>query len=202
MNVRLKRDFTFTAGIYYDGRVQMNNYNLRLWLMTNTYNPEDHNTAFERLKYFLYNEIDSTVFINSAHLESCQRISSAGFKITTLPGEPVDQLVGIMLFYKLNSIMENRMLIVETELSSMLGDSMCYLHSDQENSDDLDKPEWWASNDLLHCDLDLIKTDKVVTMHQTTTWRDLNLHWTDVEADTNNNDNTVVFADFKRDETK
>lgn len=201
MNVRLKRDFSFTAGIYYNNQVHMNNYNLRLWMITNSYDLNNHNTAFERLKYFLYNEIDSTVFVNSESVDACQKFINAGFKITTLPGDPVDQLIGIMLYYKLNAIMEDRMLVVETELSSVMGDTMTYLHSAEENSDDLKHPDWWTSPDIVHCDPEVLQADNVLTMHQTSAWRDLGLNWGN-EQEESNSDNTVVFADFKRDDTK
>lgn len=201
MNVRLKRDFHFIAGIYYNGQVTMNNYSLRLWIVTNSLDPNDHNTAFERIKYYIYNEVDNTVFVNSKHTEQCEKLVSAGFKITTLPEDPVDQLVGIMLFYKLNAITENRMIIVETELASVLGDNMTYLHSEEENSDSLHKPDWWTTPDLTHCNLILPNTDKVVSMHQTTTWRDLDLTWND-QSISDPSDNTVVFAKFKPDDAR
>ena len=120
MNVRLKHDMHFTAGVYYNGEMRMNNYNLRLWMITNTYDASSHNISFDRVKYFIYTEMDSTIFINGDDEEQCQQLVDAGLNITTLPGEPVDQLVGLMLYYKLNAIAETRMTIVETELSSVM----------------------------------------------------------------------------------
>jgi predicted Fe-Mo cluster-binding NifX family protein len=201
MNVRLKHDVHFTAGIYYNGRVHMNNYSVRLWLMTNSHTATDHNTAFERIKYFVFNELDSTVFINSDHAGMCQRLSTAGFKITTLPGEPVDQLVGIVLHSKLNAITEDRMIVVETEISSAMGENVTYLHSDEERSDDISLPDWCASADLTHSDPILIDGEKVVSIASSTSWRELDLSWSD-DSETPANDNTVVFADFKNHDTK
>jgi hypothetical protein len=34
-----------------------------------------------------------------------------GINVTTLPEEPVDQIIGMMLYYKLNAIMEGRMIV-------------------------------------------------------------------------------------------
>ena len=50
MNVRLKHDMSFTAGVYYNGEMRMNNYNLRLWMITNTYDASSHNISFDRVK--------------------------------------------------------------------------------------------------------------------------------------------------------
>lgn len=202
MNVRLKHDIVFTAGIYYNDVLRMNNYSLRLWMITNTYDASSHNIAFDRIKHFVYSEIDSTIFINSDNQLQCQQLVDAGLKITTMPGDPVDQLVGLMLYYKLNAITESRMTIVETELSSLLGESMSYLHSENETTEDIDRPDWWSSADLVHCDSNLIDPDKVVILHQSSIWRDLDLAWPNVEG-AEETGNTVVFADFKgSDDTK
>jgi hypothetical protein len=203
MNVRLKHDMHFTAGVYYNGELRMNNYSLRLWMITNTYDASSHNISFDRIKYFIYSEMDSTIFINGNDEEQCQLLVDAGLGITTLPGEPVDQLVGLMLYYKLNAITETRMTIVETELGSIMGDSMSYLHSENETTEDVVRPDWWASTDLVHCDTNLIDPDKVVMLHQSSVWRDLDLAWPDVDDGENATGNTVVFADFKSsDDTK
>lgn len=201
MNVRLQYAMQFSAGVYYGEMYRVNNYNLTLWMMTNSHDPEDHEISFERIKHFVYSKMDSTVFINDNNTEQCQRLIAAGLDVTTLPGDPVDQLIGIMLYYKLNAIAEGRMLVVETELSSQMGGNMVYLHSDDENTNLSHYPDWWTTADLVHCDLDLIDQDKVVAMHQAAAWRDLNLNWPDTIASTVN-DNTVVFADFGKNETK
>jgi len=202
MNVRLKYDMPFTAGVYYDGTLRMNNYSLKLWMTTNSENPADQNVSFERIKYFLYTQIDSTIFINSKLEDECQQFVQASLNITTMPGDPVDQLVGIMLYYKLNAITEDRMNIVETELSSSYGENMTYLHSEFENTLGYEQPDWWTTADLTHSDFVPVESNKVVSIPQSTAWRDIDLAWSDAptfEA----SGNIVVFADFKQpDETK
>jgi hypothetical protein len=197
MNVRLKYDAHIISGVFYDGMTRMNNYSVRVWMTTNTSDPNSHNTAFERIKFFLFDQLDSTVFINSQNHEQCQRLINAGLKVTTLPGEPVDQLIGIMLYYKLNAITEERMIIDEVEISSILGDSMTYLHSALENTDIINKPDWWQNPDPVHCDTELTKNSKVVSITNSNTWRELDLLWGDSDPVVGPGE-TVVFADFKR----
>lgn len=197
MNVRLRHDMHFTAGIFYNGQIRMNNYTLTLWMTTNCTDASDQNTAFERIKYFVYNKMDSTVFVNSQHADQCQRLLQAGIKITTLPGEPVDQLIGIMLYYKLNAIMEERMILEETEITSAMGENITYLHCENENIDIPVFPDWWRIADPVHCDSNLLESEKVVTMSQAYTWRELDLCWT-MASSPNDPGNTVVFADFKK----
>jgi hypothetical protein len=198
MNVRIQYNIRFMAGIYYDDRLQLNEYTVKIYFMTNTENPADHNVALARMKYFIYNELESCIFVDETNEDQCQKFISAGLNITTMPGEPVDQLIGIMLYEKMSAITEDKLIIGEIEISSMLGDGIVYLHGDNENVNDVVFPEWWRTSDLVHCNLDLINSDKVVTMHQGSVWREIDLQWPDIEDDDPETGNTIVYADFKR----
>ena len=196
MNVRLRHTVSFTAGVYYGGEMRMNHYTATLVMTTNSTDAVHHNIAFERIKYFVYGQLDSTIFINQAHHDQCEKFAQAGLTVTTMPGEPVDQLIGLMLYYKLNAIMEDRIVIDETEISSVLGENMIYLHSDNEHTDIGVLPEWWTSCDPSHSDFALINKDKILTMHANTAWRELDLLWPESQSN-NETGNIVVFADFK-----
>ena len=201
MNVRIQYAMRFMAGIYYEDKLQLNEYTVKAYMMTNTEDPADHNIALNRIKHFVYNELESTIFVDENDIETCTKLSAAGLNITTMPTDPVDQLIGIMLYDKLSAITEERLLIGEIELTSVLGDGVIYFHGDNENIDDVDPPDWWSSADLVHCDQDLINSEKVVTLHKSSVWRDLGLQWPDIEDNTPDDDetgNTVVFADFKK----
>jgi hypothetical protein len=193
---------SFTAGIYYSGQMQMNHYTLTLHMLTNSTDAESHNVAFERIKYFVYNKLDSTIFINGIHQDTCKSFASAGLSITTMPGEPVDQLIGLMLHYKLNAIMEDRIIVEETEISSILGENMIYLHCDNENTDIGTIPDWWLLSDPVHSDYVMLDPEKIVSMHSNTVWREINLVWPETTT-VDETGNIVVFADFKsNNETK
>jgi hypothetical protein len=200
MNVRIICPINFTAGIHYNNELQMNNYSVKLNILTNSLDGSINNIALDRIKYFIYTEIDSTVFINAADEDQCNRYIDAGINITTIPEEPIDQLVGIMLFNKLSAIVEGKLIIEQVELSSNLGDGIIYLHDLEENIDELVVPEWWKTPDLIHCDAKFVDNEDIVTLTNLTIWRDLNLDWPHEKKDMGN---TVVFADFKLlDETK
>ena len=201
MNVRLQYTIHFNAGVHYGGQLIMNSYRLVAYMVTNHREAEITNTAFERLKYFVTEEIDSTVFINSKEHEACRLYTAAGIKITTLPNEPVDQIVGVMLFHKLNAIMEGRISVLETELSSHLGDNMVYLHSENESTEDIETPKWWTSPDLTHFELEYQDGDHVFSLApgNYSVWNELGLAWPDQEPKETGN---IVFADFGKDDTK
>jgi hypothetical protein len=192
MNVRIKFPITFTAGIFYGGNLQMNNYMVNLSMLTNSMDGAINNIALDRIKYFIYHEIESSIFINSADTERCAKFIDAGLKITTIPDEPVDQLIGIMLYYKLAAITEERLIIDEIEISSSLGDGLVYMHGEHENVDELAVPDWWKTVDLVHCDTELIEPDEIVTLADLNVWRDLNLDWPSEEEESETG-NTVVF---------
>jgi len=176
----------------------MNNYTLRVLMATVSDDPDDQTTAFDRLKYFIYHCIESTIFIDSAEQDQCTLFTMAGLDITTTPGEPVDQMIGIMLYHKLNAVMENRMIVFETEISSALGEYMTYLHSEEENTVGYEQPEWWTTADLAHSDFVPPRdSDNVVSIPQATAWREVDLEWPD-DIDNDNSGNVVVFADFKK----
>lgn len=202
MNVRLQYTIPFTAAVHYQDRLIMNTYQLRTYMVTNTVDAENHNIAFERLKYFITEEMDSTVFINSEHVDACKLYLAAGMKITTLPNDPVDQIIGVMLFCKLNAIMEDRITIIETELSSSLGDNMVYIHGENEITDNVVFPDWWNTVDVVHCDTDLIDSDNVLSLLRSNVWRELDLGWPESKDESLTATGNIVFADFGKDDTK
>ena len=92
--------------------------------------------------------------------------------------------------------------IVETELSSTFGENMTYLHSEFENTSGYVQPDWWTSPDLTHSDFAPVDSDKIVSIPQSTAWRDIELGWPDTPTP-DAVGNIVVFADFKQpNETK
>lgn len=198
MNVRIKHTMTFTAGVYYGGETRMNNYYLTVHMTTNSNDAVSHNVAFERMKYFVYNCLDSTIFVNQDDESQCERFMNAGMSITTMPGEPVDQLIGLMLYYKLNAVMEDRIVMYETEINSALGENIVYLHSENEITDVEQIPDWWTSADTTHSNYIPLSADKIVTMPANTVWRELNLLWPEPET-ASETGNVVVFRDFKPD---
>ena len=196
MNVRIAQLLSFTAGAWYDDALEMNQYTVKLWMITQSENTLEQTIAFSRMKHFVYTQVDSTIFVDSANAKAREFVR-AGLDVTTMPGDPADQLIGIMLFHKLNAIMEGRIAVVEVEISA--GDAVVYLHGENETSESLEQPNWWHSADLDHSDISN-DPDNVVSLHPEAAWRDVGLAWpseeTAVDRDTGN---VVSFADIKND---
>jgi hypothetical protein len=195
MNVRLRYNITFPAAVWFDDEIMMTNYTLALNFLTQTLDPQDQNIALDRVKFFLLNELHSTVFINQADVERAEAFNDVGFNVTTLPEEPVDQVVSIMLYYKLNAIMEGRMKITELVMSSDAGDGIEYFHNESEQTDLFPKDGWWHEPTLCHNMFeDDDEADNVVSLGTNTDWEDQELGWAHTEVTTDLGQ--VVFANF------
>jgi len=194
MNVRIAQLLPFVAGNWFNGALEMTQYTVKLWMITHSTDPEEQTIAFRRMRHFMYEHIHSTIFIDAGETAKCVELARAGLNITTLPDEPVEQLIGIMLFHKINAIMEGRIEVMEVEVSS--GDGVIYLHDENETSEGIEQPDWWSTPDLIHCDPVLLDSDKVLSIAQSASWRNLDLAWPDVDAPEDSG-NIVVFTAFK-----
>lgn len=200
MNVRLKKTFDWYSGVVYLDDFIINHYTAELSMITISDNREEQNIAYDRMKSFVSNVLDSAVFISDDH-EKLDAWLNTGSRIIALPDEPVDQIIGIMLYSKLNAVMENRMMISQVEIYSRLGDSMSYLHSyDETPGPDFGQDGWWNDPGPIWYDAKIKNTHgKVVNLNSRPEWKDHGLEWVDAVDPTSH---SVVFANFNRDENK
>lgn len=188
----------FMAGIWYNNQLQMNHYSLSMSLLTQSTNAADTNVAMDRLKYFVLAHMQNTVFIDQQHLEIAELFKTLGVNVTTLPGEPVDQLVGIMLYCKLNAVMENRMIITALDINSVLGDSVWYRHDDEDALGPFAQDGWWNRASIQHDIVDLEPVSDKVVKVTTQGWHDVGLEWSDESEPPTSN--SIVYVNFGRNE--
>jgi hypothetical protein len=198
MNVRLQYDLEFLAGIYYEDQLQMNQYNVSLNLLTKTKDSVSTNIALDRAKAFVHGALESTVFINQANMERAEMMQLMGISVTTLPEEPVDQIIGMMLYYKLNAIMEGRMTVTGLDIASSLGDNVWYQHDEEDMSGPFAGEGWWHQASMQHETIERETVPGNIVKVMSTGWYELNLEWPENTAPPSNN--TVVFANFPRNE--
>ena len=186
MNVRLQYDLDFMAGIYYENQLQLNHYNVGLQLLTQISNSIEINIAMERVKAFVYAELCDTVFFAPQDIEKADMFQVLGMNVTTLPDQPVDQIIGMMLYYKLNAI------------QSYLGDSVWYSHDEEDSVGLFAEDGWWHKESCQHHVLDAVSTTDKVVKVVNQGWHEYGLDWP--EATQENTGNTVVFANFPKNE--
>lgn len=188
------------AAIWFENCLQINSYDTQISVTTNTSNADDHVISLNRINHFVYNEMANTVYIHQDDATQIQALTAAGIKVTTLPEQPIDQIIGLALYSKLNAILQDRMFVNEVIIQSDLGDNVRYLHSDRESLGPLSQPGWWQDPSPVHSNFKSSASKKhVVRLNRTLTWQDLKLEWSDVEL-VDNTGNTVVFAKFGPDE--
>jgi hypothetical protein len=197
MNVRLQTNLEFPAGIYYDDRLRMNRYTVSVQLCTAVTDHEQINIAMDRVKMFVYSELADTVFVNQGDAERAQVMDILGINVTTLPEEPIDQIVGLMLYCKLNAVMEGRMFVEQLNISSLLGDDVTYLHDMEDAVGPFQESGWWNLSDTSHNSFDNIETQENVVKVPTTGWGKYNLTWSD--STESKSGKTVTFGKMTKD---
>jgi hypothetical protein len=200
MNVRLQYDLDFMAAIYYEGQLQFNNYSVSLNLLTHSRDAASTNIAMERLRAFVYAELENAVFIGPGDREKADLFATTGMNMVTLPEEPVDQVIGLMLYCKLNAVMENRMTVTALDIQSYLGESVWYQHDEDDTIGPFVQDGWWHHPTCDHNNIELESNTENIVKVSTAGWHDYGLEWPEDRIESNGN--TVVFANFQRNENQ
>lgn len=202
MNVKLKKVFNFSTGLVYDNEFSVNYYTATVHMTLLAENEYKQNVAYERLKYWIDYVLANSILIHDADPMIEQWLATEQ-RIIMLPDQPVDQLVGIMLFLKLNAILEEMFVITEVELSSTAGDDMEYIHSYAENLGPMDYDGWWNDSrpSWTNQTKKQTKNGKVIKLGRTPEWKELELSF-DEDGDTVPSNDSVVFVNFSKDDKK
>lgn len=184
MATRISRTFDFLGAVYYEGSFLMNQYTMTLSMDVMTDSIIEQNIAMDRMKYLVDEVLDSVVFIQDSETRMIEKYQAAGLKVSTLPDEPYDQIVTLLLLYKLNSICEGRLIVTHIELDSLLSDGVGFMY----DIEDLDmihpyKQGWWTENTIAIADkTNISKKEKIVKLVKKSDWASLGLDWKERES--------------------
>ena len=101
MSARIQRNFIFQAGAYFEGRFYMNMYDVDVFFSVETSSIREQNIALDRMKFFLAETLSNSIFIQNTEESTIEKYLLADLKVCTLPEEPYDQIIGIMLMCKI-----------------------------------------------------------------------------------------------------
>lgn len=184
MITRIEKDIFFVAGVHFDDAYYINTYDFLLSMLVETDLPKEHTVAIERLDFFIKNIVSNSVFINEEKHEAIEKYIDAGLEVITLPGEPFDQIVAMVILLKLNAIMENRIKITDITVSSLLGEGIRYpiVSETAENADIMLGDKWWHYSDTETTNQNIFMFEpenNVVKLFDDSVWAQHNLSWKD-----------------------
>jgi hypothetical protein len=199
MNARIRQQFNFVAGLVYREHYVSNLYQLTLDMLTATDDADEQNVAYERIKYWVEDVLADSVLIQDSD-PTLEAHRATGRRVHTLPEEPIDSVLGVMIYLKTNAIAENRMMVTEVALSSSEGRDVIYLHGSQEEEVEiLTESGWWHESRPYCVDhKNRRKIDSnVIALDRMPEWADLGLEW-----ETTQEKKSVVITSFTRDDDK
>jgi hypothetical protein len=199
MNARIRQQFNFVAGLVYREHYISNLYQLTLDMLTATDDVDEQNIAYERIKYWVEDVLADSVLIqdNDPMLDAHR---ATGRRVHILPKEPIDSVLGLMIYLKTNAIAEDRILVTEVALSSTEGGEVIYLHgSEEEDAEIFDGTGWWRDPKPYCVDYKNRRkiNSNVIALDRMPEWADLGLDWGIEQEKT-----SVVITNFTRDDKK
>ena len=106
----------------------------------------EQNVAMERIKYFLNECLENSIFVQDNEHKVIEKYNSCGFKVCTVPEEPYDQIIALLLLVKLNSITEGRLIVTDMTLGSRISDDVKFICDIDNPKGPFDTPGWWTDN--------------------------------------------------------
>lgn len=184
MTTRISREFDFLAAVHYEGNFLLNKYNILLSMDVQTDSITEQNIAMDRIKFFVHEMLDSAVFVHDAESKVIEKYQAAGIKTCILPEEPYDQIVTILLLYKLNAICEGKLTVTDIQLDSMLGDGVGFMYDlDELSLGHPYKSGWWTdSSTTMSGKQASTKKEKIVKLVKKSDWSTLGLDWKEKES--------------------
>lgn len=196
MNVKIEYPAEFLSAVYWNDQVMFNSYTVRCEMITGSRDHTEQNIALERLKYILFVQMQNSVFVDAKEKAAIKRLESAGLRTIALPEQPVDQIIGMMLYSKLDAVMEGRIVMSQLRLSSDLGENIAYSHTDTETIGPFQQRGWWSSPEPTCSDAKPTAGKVVSISAKAANWQSLDLHWD--QEDNEETENTVVA--FRKDD--
>lgn len=166
MATKIEREFAFNAGVYFEGDFMMTIYELSLKMEVNTESILEQNIAMDRILYFLEHCLGNSVFVQDAEKKVIEKYLQADIKVCTLPDEPYDQIITILLLLKLNSITEGKLNVTDIALRSGLSDDVKFIYDiDTVVNHPFGNKGWWSDSSTTINDLSKnSKKDKIVRL--------------------------------------
>ena len=199
MGARILTQINFNAGVYFSGSFYMGSYEVDLSMSVETESIREQNIALERMKYFLMETLADSVMIHDKETTQVEKYLNADLKVCTLPEEPYDQVVGIMLLCKLNAVAEGRLHVDDITIGSSMSDGVSCMIGDDEFLGPFEMNGWWKECSTKINDVAVKRTSKKVVklIKPGIDWSDVYLTWEEKKPKKDVKPNTeILFGSF------
>jgi hypothetical protein len=178
MNVRIRFNTEMRTAAWFGDDFLINNFAVNLQLITQSHDASDHAICMGRVRTVI-DQLEHSVFVRQDNVDKIDEFINCGLRVTAFPQEPIDQIVGIVLFNKLNAVLENRMRVTDLDICSDLGDSIWFQHSENEKISAIPESGWW-SDPSPQCNVthNAAVGKKVVKLRKQPNWKSFELEWT------------------------
>lgn len=196
MTARIHKTFDLLTGLHFNQKYYVNKYIVDLTLNVESDSIVEQNIALDRIKFYIHECLEHSVFVNQTDIQSIEKYLAAGMQVCTLPEDPYDQVVGIMLMVKLNSIAEGRLIVTDISIDSAMSDGVSCLHSVEENTGPFSEKGWWNDSTQRITDYSN-KSKKIVKLSKSKNeWQDVFLDWGEKSIVTK--DAEIIFTSFEK----
>lgn len=179
MIARISKEFTFDAALYFENRFMINSFDFECHMDVITEDAREQNIAVERINYYTNFFLQDSIFVNEKHEDMINLYEQAGLKVLTIPEEPYDQIISVVLLTKFNAVMEGRVNVTDIVFGSRLTDGIKF-YTMIEDTENFMGNFWWNDpNPSIKSNKTKGKKDKIVNLSDKKEWTKVNLDWKD-----------------------
>lgn len=138
----------FSCTIITENVIVPNYYSIKISIEPNAQIQNNIAIGFRKIKYFIENNLQNSVFINKNH-PSVEMLKQFDTGAVYFPTEPYDFFVGSILYTKFVSITKKYFDINHITLDSLIGDNIQYsIHNSEDCGLDLTGEHWWNMDNI------------------------------------------------------
>jgi hypothetical protein len=177
MNLRIAKSWEWSSGIVLDGGYVINDYQATVEMQAPSDNEAEHLRALERQRWWIGDVMqDAVVMAYDDRLVNLYQ--QTGQRVIALPYPPFDHTLLVMLYCKLNAIMEQRLVISQIYLSSQQGQGVVYSHQAEDDLFDFVLDGWWCESHPVWANSSpRADQESVIALERMPDWHDLGLAW-------------------------
>lgn len=178
MIAKISKEFVFESAVHFENQFMINFYNMDLQMEIHTEDAREQNIAIERVNHFINSYIENCIFVHDEDVKAIKKYEDAGLRVLTVPKEPYDQILSLILMLKFNAIMENKIVVTDIVIHSKLSANIKFYTQIEETEEFLGN-NWWNDSTTIY-KLNVPsknKKDKIVKLFNNDDWANIGLDW-------------------------